>query len=129
MRSALLMASLAVFPAFILPAAAAAQTMNAETFYKRSMKLEAKGPAAMFSMGEIKALMGEAQRAGQASRAQRLADTAAGRPLRACPPDKSSMDTKEFMTRLGAIPAAERAKINMTEAMKRITIARFPCPS
>lgn len=120
----------ALFATILLcvPAAASAQSMNAETFHQRSTKLKAKGPAAMFSMGEIKALMGEAQRAGQASRAKRLAETAAGKPPRACPPEKASMGSDEFMKRLGAIPAAERAKINMTEAMTRITLARFPCP-
>ena len=79
-------------------------------------------------MGEIKKLMGEAQRAGQAARARRLAEVAAGKPARACPPEKASMDSNEFMRRLGAIPAVERQRIDMTEAMTRITIARFPCP-
>ncbi len=32
------------------------------------------------------------------------------------------------MKRLGAIHAVDRALINMTEAMTRVTIARFPCP-
>ena len=107
---------------------AAAQSMNAEAFYKRSSALIAKGPLALFSRGEIKALMAEAQNAGKTSRAQRLAAVAAGKPPRACPPEKSSMNSDEFMKRLGAIPAAERARITMTEAMTRITIARFPCP-
>jgi len=111
-----------------IPAAASAQTMNAEYFHQRSLALKAKGAAAIFSMGEVKKLVGEAQRAGQAARAQRLAEVAAGRPARACPPEKASMDSEEFMRRLGAIPAAERQRITMTEAMTRITIARFPCP-
>ena len=110
------------------PALASAQSMNADTYYKRANALMAKGPMAIFSGGEIKALMTEAQNAGKASRAERLALTAAGKPPLACPPPKSTMGSTEFMRRLGAIPAAERAKINMTEAMTRITIARFPCP-
>lgn len=111
-----------------IPAAASAQSMNAEYFFQRSTALKAKGAAAVFSMGEVKKLMGEAQRAGQAARAHRLADVVAGKPPRACPPEKSSMDSNEFMRRLGAIPAADRQRIDMTEAMTRITIARFPCP-
>lgn len=111
-----------------VPAAASAQTMNAELFHKRSTALKAKGAAAVFSMGEVKQLMGEAQRAGQAARAQRLAEVAAGKPARACPPEKASMDSNDFMRRLGAIPATDRHRITMTEAMTRITIARFPCP-
>jgi hypothetical protein len=37
------------------------------------------------------------------------------------------MDDKEFMTRLSAIPAEERAKIDMTEAMTRILSVKYPC--
>ena len=113
----------------VVPATAAAQSMNAETFYKRSSALMAKGAMALFSRGEIKSLMSEAQLAGKAARERRLAEVAAGRSPRSCPPaGKQSMDSKEFMQRLGAIPAAERASIDMTEAMMRITAAKFPCP-
>ena len=112
-----------------VPAMAGAQSMNSEMFYQRSNKLMAKGPMALFSRGEIKTLMGEAERAIQAARARRLAEVAAGRPARSCPPKgPQPMNSNEFMKRLGAIPAAERAKIDMTEAMTRITAARFPCP-
>ena len=117
------------FISLFIPVAAAAQSMNAEVFYKRSSALVAKGPMALFSRGEIKLLMGEVQNAGKAVRAKRLADVAAGRPPLSCPPQgKQSMDSNEFMKRLGAIPPAERARIDMTEAMTRITAAGFPCP-
>jgi hypothetical protein len=33
------------------------------------------------------------------------------------------------MKRLGAIPRAERQRIDMTEAMTRISAAKFPCPT
>ena len=119
---------LVVAAAFLLPSVASAQSMNADSYYKRAKALIAKGPLALLSQGEIKVLMNEAENAIKASRSQRLAAFAAGKPPRACPPPKSPMDSKEFMQRLGAIPAAERSHINMTEAMTRITIARFPCP-
>ena len=113
--------------AILLPSIASAQSMNAEAFYQRSLSLKAKGPLAIFSQGDIKMLMTEAQNAGKAARAARLAAAAAGQPPRACPPEKSSMGADEFMQRLGAIPLAERKRITMTEAMTRITLARFPC--
>ena len=119
---------LLIAAAVLLPSIASAQSMNAEAFYKRSNALIAKGPLALFSRGEINLLMTEAQNAGKAARSQRLSAVAAGKPPRACPPDQSKMGSDEFMKRLGAIPAADRARINMTEAMTRITIARFPCP-
>lgn len=122
------LALVAAVAALIIPATASAQSMNAEVYYKRALALKAKGPLALLSQGEINALVTEAQNAGKASREQRLAAIRAGKPKRACPPEKASMDSDEFMKRLAAIPAAERARINMTEAMTRITIARFPCP-
>ena len=119
---------LLVAAAVLVPSMASAQSMNAERFYKRSKALIAKGPLALLSRGEINALMTEAGSAGKVARMQRLAAVAAGKPPRACPPEKSSMNSDEFMQRLAAIPAAERSRITMTEAMTRITIARFPCP-
>ena len=51
-----------------------------------------------------------------------------GKP-RYCPPEKSSMDSNEFMARLSAVPQGDRARIDMTEATIRIMAVKFPCPS
>jgi hypothetical protein len=37
------------------------------------------------------------------------------------------MGSDEFMKRLSAIPAAERAQIDMTEATIRILARKYPC--
>ena len=106
----------------------AAQTMNAETYHQRAAALMKKGPLAMFSRGEIKALMQEGQKAGLKSREQRLATLKAGGKPRSCPPEgKQTMGAEEFMKRLSAIPQAERERIDMTEAMTRISAAKYPC--
>jgi hypothetical protein len=108
----------------------AAQSMNAEVYHKRAAALIKKGPLAMFSRGEIKALAEEGQKAGLKSREQRLALIKAGGRPRACPPEgKQTMGVEEFMKRLGAIPKAERERIDMTEAMTRISAAKYPCPA
>ncbi len=105
-----------------------AQTMNAQHFHKRATALQKKGPMALFSRGEITALMKEGKAAGERARAQRLAAVKAGAKPRYCPPEgPQSMDSREFMTRLGAIPEAERRRIDMTEAMIRILAAKYPC--
>jgi hypothetical protein len=114
--------------AFLLvPAAASAQSMNAEQFYRRASALQNKGALAIFSQGEIKALMQEAQAAGKRARDNHLAVVKAGQTPRFCAPDHFRMDDKEFMTRLTVIPAADRARIDMTEAMTRVFSAKFPC--
>ena len=124
MRHLLLFASL-----IAVPALASAQNMNAEEFHKRATALQKKGALALFSGGEIKALMNEGKASGEAARAQRQAAKNAGKPQRYCPPaNTTSMDSNEFMKRLSAIPAADRQRITMTEATTRILSAKFPCP-
>jgi hypothetical protein len=112
----------------ILPAAASAQSMNAEQFHSRAAALQKKGVMALFSGGEIKALTAEAQAAGKRAAETRRAAIKAGQAPRFCPPQESvSMGDKEFMNRLSAIPADDRAKIDMTEAMTRILAVKYPC--
>jgi hypothetical protein len=107
---------------------AAAQSMNAEVYHARAAALMKKGPLALLSRGEIKALMEEGRKAGEKSREQRLASLKAGGKPRSCPPEgKRGMEASEFMKRLGAIPKAERERIDMTEAMTRISAAKYPC--
>lgn len=105
-----------------------AQNMNAEIYHKRATALMKKGPMALFSRGEIKALVEEGQKAGLKVREQRLAAVKAGGTPRFCPPEgKQGMKSDEFMKRLGAIPQAERERIDMTEALNRISAAKYPC--
>lgn len=112
----------------LVPVAAAAQSMNAERFYQRATALQHKGMLAIFSRGEIRSLMAETQQAGKQAAENRRAAIQAGRPPRFCPPKGSfSMNDKEFMAGLSAIPAAERSRIDMTEVMTRLFAARFPC--
>ena len=112
----------------LLPAVASAQSMNAQAFHQRATALQKKGALAIFSRGEIKALMAEGQAAGKKAREQRLAAVAAGQKPRFCPPNQPvSIGSDEFMKRLAAIPPAERSRIDMTEATVRILAVKFPC--
>ncbi|MFC7536489.1 hypothetical protein ACFQPG_03810 [Sphingomonas sp. GCM10030256] len=124
MRKSIVLA--AVF--LMVPAAASAQSMNAEAFHKRATALTKKGAMAVFSPGEIKALMSEGKAAGQRSRELRLAAVKSGSRPRYCPPEgPQSMTSTEFMKHLSAIPQAERQKIDMTEATTRVLAVKFPC--
>jgi hypothetical protein len=124
LRMALMLAALAATPL----TAAWAQSMNAETFHKRAQALKKKGAMAIFSRGEIKALTKEGQSAALRAREQRLATTKAGGKPRYCPPEPGGkMNSDEFMERLAANPAAERARIDMTEATIRILAGKYPC--
>ncbi|WP_205479170.1 hypothetical protein [Sphingomonas arenae] len=122
---------LAILVAAVLaatPSVATAQNMNAQLFHERATALKKKGAMAIFSRGEIKALMTEGQAAGLKAREHRLAAAKSGTKARFCPPEgKQSMDSTEFMKRLSAIPEAERRKIDMSEATLRILAAKYPC--
>jgi hypothetical protein len=111
----------------LVPSAGNAQSMNAEVFHQRASALQKKGVMALFS-GDLKALMKEGKAAGAKAREQRLAAIRAGQKPRFCPPGGPvSIDSKEFMARLSAIPAADRQRIDMTEATTRILAVKFPC--
>ncbi len=110
-----------------LSGAASAQSMNADAFYKRAVALKAKGPLALVS-GDLKPMMREAKSTGLHVRSTRLATLKAGRRPRYCPPEGAKrMGPEEFIAALGKIPAAERSRIYMSEAMTRILARKFPC--
>jgi len=112
-----------------LPAAVSAQSMNAEVFHQKAVALQKKGPLAVFS-GDLKLVMNEGKASAGKARQIRLAAVKAGQKPRYCPPEGSKgIDSDEYMKGLSAIPAAERAKIDMTEATTRILARKFPCRS
>ena len=114
--------------AIVIAQPALAQSMNAEVFHQRAEALQKKGPLALLSRGEIKALMAEGKASGEKARADRFAAVKAGKSPRYCPPtDVRGMGSDEFMKRLAAIPRAERRRIDMGEAMNRILAAKYPC--
>ena len=121
----------AVASLFLLavPAAASAQSMNAETFYQKGVGLKKKGPLALFS-GDIGILMREGTAAGKASALGRKAALQAGIKPRYCPPaDIQSMGQNEYFERLARIPQNDRRRIDITEATNRILAGKYPCPA
>ncbi len=118
---------LVVATAVLIPGAASAQSMVAETFFQKAQALQRKGMMAMFS-SDVKKLMKEAKAAGETARAERLAALKAKLQPRYCPPPGAQrIGSDEFMQRLGALSRADRLRIDMTEAMIRIMASKFPC--
>ena len=120
---------LALLLLIAVPATASAQSMNAETFYKKARALEAKGPMALLSR-DLKLVMNEGRASFAQARNARLAAIKAGQAPRYCPAaGNKGMGSDEYMKGLAQIPAAERARITMTEATTRILARKFPCPA
>jgi hypothetical protein len=112
-----------------VPAAASAQSMNAETFYQKAVRLTKKGPLAIFS-GDLKPMLAEGQAAGKAASLARRTALKAGKKPRYCPPaEVNGMDSSEFLDRLGRIPQDVRRRIDMTEATNRLLAGKYPCPA
>jgi len=107
---------------------ALAQHMNADLFYQRALKLKKKGPLAMFSAGEVKALLKEVKAAGNLVKQTRIAAEKAGGRGRYCPPKGSKrMGSEEYIDALAAMPASERKAIDLAEATTRMMEKKFPC--
>ena len=110
-----------------LSGAASAQSMNADAFYKRALALKAKGPLALVSR-DFKPMMREARATGLNVRSTRLATVKSGKQPRYCPPEGAKrLQPEEFVGALGKIPATERSRIDLSEAMTRILARKFPC--
>lgn len=102
--------------------------MNADSFYQRAIALKKKGAMAMFSAGEVRALMKEVKAAGTLVKQTRIAAEKAGGKGRYCPPKGSKrMGSDEYLKVLGAMPVAERKSIDLAEATTRMMEKKFPC--
>ncbi len=111
-----------------LAAPAVAAVMNAEEFYQRAIKVKKRGPFALLSMKEVKILVKEVKIAGARVKETRLAAERAGKKGRYCPPpDSKRMGHEEYVAGIGAIPLAERKKIDLIEATTRMLATKFPC--
>jgi hypothetical protein len=103
-----------------------AQNMPVSTFLEKADALKAKGMMAMLSP-DIGVLKKEIQAAGLAARAERQAREAAGQPRLACPPEKVSMNSDELIEAFRAIPAAQRPRVTVKQAMTEMVRKRYPC--
>lgn len=105
-----------------------AAAMDVATFLGKAEALQRKGPLALLS-GDVKLLMGELSDATKALRTERLAALAAGRVPAYCPPEKIHLSSDEILAGFQAIPAAERPRTPVKDALRSLYAKRFPCGS
>jgi hypothetical protein len=116
----------ALFLSVSAPALAAAPG-TAQNFLDRANRLKGQGPLALFDRdyGRLKA---EATAAGKSIGDDRIAAERAGRPILYCSPTaRAQLGSFEFVDGLEAIPATERARMNLKEAMLRILQKKYAC--
>jgi hypothetical protein len=104
----------------------AAQAMDVATFLAKADALEKKGMLALMS-SDYKLLRGEIQTQGAALRAERLAAVRARRKPAYCPPEKQSLTAKEVLTAFRTIPVAQRARIEVKDALRALMARKYPC--
>jgi hypothetical protein len=108
-------------------AAVAAPPGTAQNFLDRANRLKAKGPLALFDSdyGRLKA---EATAVGKSIGDDRIAAERAGRPILYCSPTaRAKLGSYEFIDGLAAIPAKERARMTLKDAMIRVLQKKYPC--
>jgi hypothetical protein len=107
--------------------ARAAPVGSAQNFLDRANRLKAKGPLALFD-GDYGRLKAEATAVGKSIGDDRIAAEKAGKPILYCSPaPRAKLGSYEFIDGLEAIPAAERARMNLKEAMIRVLQKKYPC--
>lgn len=105
----------------------AAPAMPVSAFLEKAGRLEKKGPLAVFS-GDFKLLMSQVKGDFASLRAERLAAKTAGK-VTWCPPEKASLNDKDVMAAMRAVPAAERARFDTRGALRAMLVRKFPCPA
>jgi hypothetical protein len=107
--------------------ALAAPSGSAQSFLDRANRLKAKGPLALFD-GDYARLKAEATAAGTSIGDDRIAAERAGRPILYCSPSpRARLGSFEFIDGLEAIPPAERARMDLKQAMLRVLQKKYPC--
>ena len=100
---------------------------SADNFLARAERLKARGPLAFFDSdyGRLKA---EATAVGKAIGDDRIAAEKAHKPILYCSPSpRAQLGSMEFISGLEAIPAAERARMSLKDAMVRVLQKKYPC--
>ena len=100
---------------------------SAQDFLERAERLKAKGPLAFFD-SDYSRLKAEATVVGESIGDDRIAAEKAGRPILYCSPKpRAQLGKFEFIRGLEAIPAGERARMSLKEAMLRVLQKKYPC--
>ncbi len=115
--------------ALVLTAVAgAAEAMPAAEFASHWNALTAQHREAIAASPELPVLIETFAEAGRAYRAEIDGAKATGRTPRACPPERITFSTDDFVAAYRELPAADQSG-DVATVMGRILDARHPCPA
>ena len=104
----------------------AAQAMDVATFLAKADALQKKGMLALMS-SDYKLLKNEIVAQSKLHRQERLAAERAGRRPAYCPPAKSGLNSDEILAAFRSIPAAQRPRIDVKDALRALLARKYPC--
>ena len=104
----------------------AAQAMDVATFLAKADALKKKGMMALMS-SDYKLLKKEIVTHSQTLRNERLAAERARRKPAYCPPAKSGLNSDEILAAFRSIPAAQRPRTDVKDALRALLARKFPC--
>jgi hypothetical protein len=104
----------------------AADAMDVATFLARADAVQKKGMLALMS-SDAKLLKAEIETHAQALRAERLAAERARRRPAYCPPAKQSLNSNEILAAFRTIPAAQRPRVPVKDALRALLVRKYPC--
>ena len=105
----------------------AAEVGGAQNFLDRAERLKAKGPLAFFD-SDYDRLKADATAVGKSIGDDRIAAEKAGKPILYCSPrPRAELGSFEFIRGLEAIPAPERTRMSLKDAMLRVLQKKYPC--
>jgi hypothetical protein len=106
----------------------AANAMDVATFLAKADALQKKGMMALMS-SDYKLLKNEIVAQSQVLRSERMAAQRAGRKAAYCPPAKSGLGSGEILAAFRTIPAAQRPRIQVKDALRALLARKYPCRS
>lgn len=104
----------------------AAQAMDVATFLAKADALQKKGMLALMA-SDYKLLKGEIETQAAALRAERLAAERARRKAAYCPPARQSLTSSEILAAFRTIPAPQRPRIQVKDALRALMARKYPC--
>jgi hypothetical protein len=104
----------------------AANAMDVASFLAKADALQKKGMLALMS-SDYKLLKQEIVDQSQTLRSERLAAQKAGRKPAYCPTGKSDLTSGEVLAAFRTIPAAQRPRIQVRDALRALLARKYPC--
>ena len=117
----------AVLAAYLFAGAAVAQSgMTLDAFVTRANRIPLNATAML--RPDAHRLKGEAERAFRTVATEIETARAAGRAPAACPPARISLNVRQLLAHLNAIPQTRRQRMSVTDGIRDWMAARYPCP-